>query len=161
MSKELPYDPTEDDPKPRVFEPYVEKQTNAGYLMSHGIVPARTEDGNRNMVLFIKKGNLTTGSNIPQRIEIVKQAQATWLGKRVKNNQTNDSGTVTSVSFRSPDRVIKVKKYRQEHGNNYTVSPYELGVSWDDRINRGRTSIYGLEILPDPASDGEVAEKED
>ncbi len=159
MSRKFSYDPRDDDPKPQEYRPYVEKQTDAEYLESHGIIPAKDKAGNRNMVLFTRKGNLTMGDNVPHRIEIVKQAQAKWLGKRVRDTRTGDTGTVTAVSFRQPDRVVEVKKYRREHGKRYVVSPYELGVSWDDKITRGRTSVYAVEILADQPSGDKAEEK--
>lgn len=148
MREGLPaYDPREDDPKPREYKPYVEKQTDAEYLQSHGIIPSKNEPGNRNLVLYIKRGNLTVGDNIPQRIEIARSAQEKWLGQRVRN-RGGVLGTVTSLSFRSLDSVVEASKYKQA-GNTFDISPYKLVVKWDDNERRGPVSVLEVVRLVD------------
>lgn len=112
-------------------------QEEADYLVQRGIIPHHQRYRNLKLIRYLLNGNRGPGVTELRRTEILKLAQAQWIGRRVKYMDR-----VGEVEFLMP--------LNRAYGHQRTANPaqrtFEAWVRWEDTDHRHNMGLPLLKL---------------
>ena len=117
---------------------------HARILEELGIIAPPTRASCCTLTDFIRRGNSVAGENPAQRIQQLKELQATWIGNRVRHKGTELGGVVMYLIVQSLDSVVATELLTRRRMS--FEGAFHAMISWD-RGKPSKLRLTRLQIL--------------
>src|SRR4030042_2780179 len=85
-------------------------ENQIAFLKKSGIIPPPTKAACRSLIAYIVKGNATIGKSPKERIDIIKNNQKKWVGKKITHRCGSKKGRILYIMARTKDEVLDARR---------------------------------------------------
>lgn len=149
----LKYNPADDDPKPKTYEPYVDKKLERkkilnDFFQGNGITQPSDDDVAFKIYDFVMRG-LAFGPTVESRIALLKEYEQKWVGKKISSDygaRNGMQGTVIRLSPTNPlelQKKLMYEKLDKAIKDAIPAAPFKALIKWED----GSSSLVPFSFL--------------